>query len=50
MVLRMTIYKDRSITNDLLSKLELFEPKDKYEWPLTIEISDELYKEINSTR
>lgn len=33
----MTIYKDRSITNDLLSKLEEFEPKDKYEWPLTIE-------------
>lgn len=33
----MTIYKDKSITNDLLSKLEEFEPNDKYEWPPTIE-------------
>ncbi len=33
----MEIYKDIPIVNDLLSKLEEFEPNDRYEWPLNIE-------------
>lgn len=33
----MSIYKDRSIINELLSQLEVFEPSECYRWPPTIE-------------
>lgn len=44
----MPVYKDRSVSDELLSKLELFESSDCYKWPLTIETAWEQTDEQRS--
>lgn len=41
----MPVYKDRSVSDELLSKLEMFEPSDYYKWPPTIETAWEQTEE-----